>query len=690
MKYITAGQINNFNFDEISQLDHHIDYIPNSIDEYIVIVKNIDDWEEIHNYIIDENEIDGIPNRRINCSNIKEYSLRSSIYEMSVEEANILRTHPKVETVELNPEKYPQSLSIDTNRYKKQVAFNKPLVTGAVDSPTTTHTNGIRSNWNHLFVNNPTSEPFVGAGIVTTTLYETDIEYSLTGKDVDAVIIDEGVAYLHPEFKRNDGTYRVKDVILDGPYKVDPNYFIDNNLTFTKIVDGVDLGVGISTVAAREWWSDSSKRSSAFQSLGTVSINSSYDLQHVSTKTTNSNSNQLVGGHGTACASQIGGKTFGLAFESNIWNIRIRLGGIGIIGSDVALDVCSVFHQAKKISQNGNPDPTLINASFGGTLSCGNNSSTIYTHGFRGQTLNYTGNNSLISSPANSGACRNVKVWIYHNGSYVTYGAYSGSGLYAPPSLLLSSNSSAENAINAGCILVSAAGNTNQKLCDSTDIDYNNWYGNSSNFICRVGGVQKGHSGTDTKFAGTIRVGALDCAVEPHSEKQGVSKYSIRKVCYSANGPMINVWAPGEKTMAAGYTSTYEDYAREDDSNFYDTWFNGTSAACPNACSVIALYLESNRKANQHDVHLWLNRHGSVEANNLSDPYSDPNNSKYFSATYNGTYDAANSQPVESYNLSGCGNLRGAPKRVLFNPFANSTIPTIEGAEISGVSFEQS
>ena len=33
---------------------------------------------------------------------------------------------------------------------------------------------------------------------------------------------------------------------------------------------------------------------------------------------------------------------------------------------------------------------------------------------------------------------------------------------------------------------------------------------------------------------------------------------------------MIDIWAPGEMTMSAGYSGNYEDYAREDDSNFYD------------------------------------------------------------------------------------------------------------------------
>ena len=58
--------------------------------------------------------------------------------------------------------------------------------------------------------------------------------------------------------------------------------------------------------------------------------------------------------------------------------------------------------------------------------------------------------------------------------------------------------------------MVASAGNKNQKISTYDDIDYDNWYSNSSNFICRAGGVQKGFSGNDERKKGTIRVGALD------------------------------------------------------------------------------------------------------------------------------------------------------------------------------------
>ena len=35
---------------------------------FVVCIKDESDWEEIHNYIINVNEIDNIPNRKIDCT----------------------------------------------------------------------------------------------------------------------------------------------------------------------------------------------------------------------------------------------------------------------------------------------------------------------------------------------------------------------------------------------------------------------------------------------------------------------------------------------------------------------------------------------------------------------------------------------------------------------------------------------
>jgi len=662
-----------------------INYTPDFIDEYMVIVNSPEDWEEVHNYIINENEIDGIPNRKINCSNVQEFSLRTAIYEMSVEEAESLKKYSKIETVELNPDKYPQPQSTNVVRYNKNVAFNKPILTAAYGTESTGYTNGVRSNWSHLFVNNPSSEPFQGVGISTVDTVNRDVSYSLTGKNVDTVTIDSGIGALHPEFLDGEGKTRVKDVILDGPFKVDPDYFIGIGVTYNKVLDGVDIGVGIATTSAEEWWENTAKRSAKFSSLGTVSIPSTYTVGQAFSKTSSGEANPILDAHGTCCASQIGGKSFGLAFESNIWNIRIALSGDGgVLGGESALNACTIWHNAKKINST-DPDPTLINNSWGTTSSTGNTGSTTYNHSYRGASLSYTGSGNANIIPSNSGACRNNKYFSVNSGSGSAVLTYSGDGEYNAGSP--STSSAAENAIAAGCIVTAAAGNNNQKICDKDDVDFDNWYLVSSNYMNRARGVQQGFSGDHEKDKGTIRVGALDCAVEPDDEKQGVAKYSVRKVVYSTNGSMIDIWAPSEMTMAAGYANN-ENYQRTDDSNFYDTWFNGTSSACPNACSVIALYLQSNRGATQSAVRDWLKTSGSKSIG-LSDPYSGVNDTGYWTVAYNATYDAS-SKANQSYNIRGNGNLRGAPDRVLFNPFANDTVRSISGVSISGVSITNS
>ncbi len=654
-------------------------YRPDPIDEYLVIVNLPEDWEEVHNYIINKNNIDNIPNRKVECINDQVFSLRSSVYMMSHQEAQILKLHPKVEEVELNQEKFPQPMSMDTFKFKKNVAFNKPKYTAALDSETTSHTNSIRSNWSHMFVNSGQfSSPFQGVGIVTNTQSNQDVLFSLTGKGVDAVIIDTGLSVLHPEFIADDGTYRVRDVILDGPYKVDPAAF--SGYTQTVTIDGVNIGTRAQESRALSWWSTPSIRSAEFQSLGSISISSLYTRIHAHSK---NGTNAVSDSHGTCCASQIGGRWHGLAFESNLWNIRINFGD-GFVSAATALNACAIFHNAKKIAQDV-ADPTLINNSYGSTLTTGNLSGQTYTIGYRGNTQTYTGSGSDTTVPANSGGARCHKQFTYHNGFSSSSVSYSGSGQFM--SSASSTSSAAENAIAAGCIVVASGGNRNMKISDKDDVDFNNWFSNSSNYTNRVGGVQKGFSGDHDPYKGTIRVGALDCAVEPDSEKQGARKFKFRKVAYSSNGPMITVWAPAEMTMAASYASS-EDYAREDDTNYYDTWFNGTSSASPNCCSVIALELQTNPKATQGDI-LKLLKEGylAITTDELSDPYSNENDAAYWSMNYNATFDAAEAD--ECYNVRGNGNLRGAPKRVLNNPYASNLEPSISGVKLSGISFQQ-
>ena len=652
-----------------------INYTPQTIDEYIVVVNLPEDWEEVHQYIINENEIDGIPNRKINCSNDQPFSLRTSIYEMSVAEAEILKTHNKVECVELNPEKYPQPESLHIARFGSVVQFNKPSLPRGSNLYTVSSgtTNGVRSNWALLCANHPSSKPFKNDTTIFSDAVDRDVQYAIKGNNVDAVIIDTGVSVLHPEFISSNGDYRVRDVILDGPMKVDPDAF--SAYTETITIDGVNIGSRAQEARARSWWSNTSVRSTAFQSLGTINPTnfSNYTRIHAHSK------NLVVGvgtlpitnNHGTCCASQIGGKHHGFAFECNLWNIRISLGASagGFISAHVALNACNIWHQAKKIASN-DPDPTIINNSYGGSFSTGNTNGTTYYHTYRGSDTTYTGSGNVLTVPSGHGTCRNggyVRVKTPTAEGYI----YSSIGRYLAPGSAASS--SAENAIAAGCIVIASAGNENQKLSDKDDVDFNNKYKgtNSSSsgiFINRVGGVQQGFSGDHEQGKGSIRVGAIDCGVEPSDEKQGVPKHTLRKTSYSNNGPMIDIYAPAEQTMAAAYASG-ENYARSDNSNFYDTFFGGTSSAGPNTVGVAALFLEKNRSANQDDVRSFLTNEG-CKTGLLSDPFPGVNDTGYHNIGVTNT--PAPTVTFESYNTNGSGNLRGSPNRILFNCLSSS------------------
>ena len=146
-----------------------------------------------------------------------------------------------------------------------------------------------------------------------------DLSYSLTGKNVDLIIHDSGILQYHPEFLGDDGKSRVRDVVLDGPYYIDPSYFTSNSHTYTK----PDGRIGITTASAHAWWENSSSRSGAFSSVGTVAIPNNYTVAN--TLGIGGTSHTMTSSHGTGCAGLSAGKNFGLAFESNIWLSLIHI-----------------------------------------------------------------------------------------------------------------------------------------------------------------------------------------------------------------------------------------------------------------------------------------------------------------------------------------------------------------------------
>ena len=188
--------------------------------EFTVCVKNESDWTEIHNYIINENDIDDIPNRKISCTSDMNFSPKRAVYSMSVNEANILRNHSKVEWVEqstmynpvvLEQRKYDEVFDkhIDINRFKLDCTNRR---TSGDPGSTLNFT-----QWG-LYRHQSTTNNFG-----SSTTIDADSQYSLTGKNVDVVIMDTGVRWDHPDFlKRGVSSFstkadtRVRDILIHG------------------------------------------------------------------------------------------------------------------------------------------------------------------------------------------------------------------------------------------------------------------------------------------------------------------------------------------------------------------------------------------------------------------------------------------------------------------------------------------
>ena len=617
---------------------------------YTVCVKNSEDWIEIHDYIINENEIDGIPNRRITCISSMNCSSKRSVYEMSQEEAEILRQNEKVDWVVLssmhNPivlqqRKYDEEFDklTDTNRFKENISN---LRTNSDPGGTLNFT-----QWG-LSRHSKSSNTFVG---VNTSSLSEDIAYSLSGKNVDVVIMDNGIRWDHPEFLLSEYTSvpvgvstesvsRVRDILIHG----------QNNYGINWASHGL-VAPGSGTLA----------NYTIDNVLGSSSFNGSWHGSHVA---------------GTAAGNQ-----FGAAFEANIWSIAcVDRSDVGFSDAADGFDYIRVWHKNKPVNPvTGRKNPTIVNGSWGyRQFVIGNNPTNFaYNATFRGTSHSGT---DILSSNSFLPAVYYMSLIQYLNygdGTPVQWFDFRAKHATAQSTTdELFDDSDCDDLI----VVFSAgnSGNSNGKMDLPGGDDYDNeftsgylYYGNQffesfgsvDEFFNRSGTPQLAHQGQSDA---PIIVGSLDSSVYTI----GIS--SERKSNFSNTGPAIDVWAAGSTILSP----LNNGYADPRNSNFFNDFKNGTSMAAPNTCGVIACYLESNPSATRVDARDWLYNHGSVLIDELlydrygdTDPVGAGTSVNYWSDSY---------------------GLKGATPRVLYNPFANNTVPSISGVNITGITFSQS
>lgn len=593
------------------------------------------DWEYIHQVLMQDGTLeDNIPNNSVDCTNIKEHSLTRAVYLLNEEEVKELRKHPKVKYVEIDIPSYHEEFFLPPNelmmgvvrpyRYPTPVKVYRDWDTANQIDPTPpppfSGTEINRTGYQLLRCqqrDNPwyqgsASHPYYSEW--SENIFRDRLLQYGDGTDVDVIVSDEGCWIGHVEFMSNPvpgaastvssvelptnyiggnvldrtGKCEVLDLVLDGPYYIDPDWFDADSLN--RLETRWDGTVVPTDSSAIEWWTDSSKRSNQFSGIGTIQTGFiNYTRANVCGSYINKPQNGTS--HGTQCAANTFGRTQGWAYNANKWVINSY--GFNNIGIENAFDIQKIFHQNKPVNPKyGNRNPTVSSNSWGFRGYGHRTGSTQYYFYRKGAS----GGTGVSYSAGTSG-----------NGTLPLFmrdiGKYGDANRCAGEMKDNSTSDAAEEMINAGVIMVAAAGNANRKQVGSAHSDYNNYYSSSAGaaltesthtlagatFLNTIN--RRGFPGTSGQYVDAqtgqvvypvINVGALDDEHFPSSTTDDDQRYKERIAIYSDKGEEVDLYTPGDGTVSATAQSAYNSFSyplREDvyviDTTYYDAGLTG-------------------------------------------------------------------------------------------------------------------
>ena len=640
--------------------------VPTGADDkkaYSIKCYSKDDWIFIHEELEKDGSLeDNIPDPSIVCPDKKEHSDTRATYMLTDAEAEDLRKHEKVEFVCIDYDVYPGNYHPDprdiTTGVQKIARFGKSV-------------SNYRA-WNTAPSRPPTSQAGIGASDKNRTGYtilrhtqkenpwdctsngvtgndhlilEQDVFQLGDGTGVDAIVSDDGFWVAHPEFcttpddpvgwstgnaltwsgiSTTPGTCGVLDLVLDGPYYIDPDFFNNNPSLLTQRWDGTTVPIDS---AARSWWSDASQRSVGFSTIGTTSgISTFYTRARCNGSQTAKPTNGT--NHGTQCAGQVFGKNYGSAYNANRWVINgIGSYDAGINGSQ--FDVQKLFHlykpnydrhSATSGKQNSNKNPTLSSNSWG----------------YRSSVIHSTGAYYWYRPAAVDGTVTGTS---YDSSSEPAFfdllGAYGDSSRCKGEMVDSSVTSAGKEMSDAGVIFVCAAGNSNQTQQSPGDLDYDNYWATSSqgdsvalasathfefglqcyNTINRRGWPQSlgkttaGLSTAGTEFA-AINIGALNDNYFAGGYVNNTD-YKETKVSYSDMGTGIDCYGAADQTLTCDGEAVDQTYVHPETYSGlvptpYDINFSGTSSGCPTCAGWLVTKLQYNREWTWRELKDWL------------------------------------------------------------------------------------
>jgi hypothetical protein len=313
------------------------------------------------------------------------------------------------------------------------------------------------------------------------------------------------------------------------------------------------------------------------------------------------------GNHGPLVASIAVGNTCGWARDANVYMINpYGTSGNSPEPATSVFQFVKQFHLNKPINPaTGRKNPTVMNCSWE----------------FVGQLLSLP-----ISSMRHLGVVYNTSSWSLNDfaypssktgGAITTTGITQNSSKLAVPVRVSYVEADMADMVNAGVILVFAAGNSSlnmQKYSANVNDHYND-------YLISSGTTYYHRQGTVACANDTICVGSL--SAKARSQKSSFSNTNAR----------IDIWAPGETIEGASnvFLGVYDPR----NGSYYKNYGNGTSFAAPQVAGIIGCMLETYPYLTHAEVRdLLLDRFVSV-GQMQEDPYSTSDNVEKFNGVFN-------------------------------------------------------
>ena len=421
-----------------------------------------------------------------------------------------------------------------------------------------------------------------GTDTVTGTVTLTS-----TGKNVDIIILDTGHGNPNsPEFAMNpDGT--------GGSRYVQYNWF-----QHTDAVRGTSGNNGTYVYPT-----DSSGGSTSYGGFNSSSLSSSH-------------------GHSYHVSGIAAGNTQGWARDANIYGLAVSCtDAVGAVPPHLLFKYILEFHNNKGLNSLGFKNPTIVNNSWG-ILRYFLPTSLTKIH-YRGS--DYTSNISSEPDLEKYG----IRRFLYGDAAIL--------------SADVSVEAQMEECIDAGIILVGAAGNdyykidTNVPGMPTTRDYYNKVYGSEYDYDI------EGYVPGQESFYSRGTVAALSNCICVSNVANQVSQERAHRV---QTGPRIDVFAPGVAINSTTHTLEYgagflisdvggdtSTDTRSGGDYFVKLSLNGegaTSMSSPQVCGVLACLLEHYPRMNQQDCKDWivnnatLNQIGGITADAADPIYTTP------------------------------------------------------------------